>query len=57
VRESASKIWAQDVSVNNATQAGKRSRFMPNGCYGPPETTLVQFNAWHLRAYHRALAA
>ncbi|MGA8399883.1 MAG: aromatic ring-hydroxylating dioxygenase subunit alpha [Stellaceae bacterium] len=57
VREGASKIWAQDVPVNNAMQAGKRSRFMPPGCYGPLETTLVQFNAWLLRAYHRAKPA
>jgi phenylpropionate dioxygenase-like ring-hydroxylating dioxygenase large terminal subunit len=54
VREGASKIWAQDVPVNNAMQAGKRSRFMPDGTYGPLETTLVQFNAWLLRAYRRA---
>jgi phenylpropionate dioxygenase-like ring-hydroxylating dioxygenase large terminal subunit len=51
VREGAGKIWAQDVPVNNAMQAGKRSRFMPEGVYGPLETTLVQFNAWLLRAY------
>ncbi len=57
VREGASKIWAQDVPVNNAMQAGKRSRFMPPGCYGPLEATLVQFNAWLLRAYHRAMPA
>ena len=55
VREGASKIWAQDVPVNLAMQAGKRSRFMPEGCYGPLETTLVQFNAWLLRAYRRAM--
>lgn len=54
VREGAGKIWAQDVPVNNAMQAGKRSRFMPEGIYGPLETTLVQFNAWLLRAYSRA---
>jgi hypothetical protein len=36
-------------------QAGKRSRYMPEGCYGPLETTLVQFNAWLLRAYRQAL--
>jgi phenylpropionate dioxygenase-like ring-hydroxylating dioxygenase large terminal subunit len=54
VREGASKIWAQDVPVNTAMQAGKHSRFMPAGCYAPLETTLVQFNAWLLRAYHRA---
>jgi phenylpropionate dioxygenase-like ring-hydroxylating dioxygenase large terminal subunit len=54
VREGAGKIWAQDVPVNNAMQAGKRSRFMPAGTYGPLETTLVQFNAWLLRAYRRA---
>ena len=55
VREGAGKIWAQDVPVNLAMQAGKRSRFMPEGCYGPLETTLEQFNAWLLRAYRRAL--
>jgi phenylpropionate dioxygenase-like ring-hydroxylating dioxygenase large terminal subunit len=57
VREGASKIWAQDVPVNNAMQAGKRSRFMPAGCYGPLEKTLEQFNAWLLRAYHRVMPA
>lgn len=55
VRQGASKIWAQDVPVNIAMQAGKRSRFMPEGRYGPLETTLVQFNSWLLRAYHRAI--
>ena len=39
--------------MNNAMQAGKRSRFMPGGVYGPLETTLVQFNAWLLRCYRR----
>jgi len=53
VREGAGKIWAQDVPVNNAMQAGKHSRFMPRGIYGPLETTLVQFNAWLLRCYRR----
>jgi phenylpropionate dioxygenase-like ring-hydroxylating dioxygenase large terminal subunit len=53
VREGAGKIWAQDVPVNNAMQAGKHSRFMPPGIYGPLETTLVQFNAWLLRCYRR----
>jgi phenylpropionate dioxygenase-like ring-hydroxylating dioxygenase large terminal subunit len=53
VREGAGKIWAQDVPVNNAMQAGKQSRFMPRGTYGPLETTLVQFNAWLLRCYLR----
>jgi phenylpropionate dioxygenase-like ring-hydroxylating dioxygenase large terminal subunit len=57
VREGASKIWAQDVPVNLAMQAGKRSRFMPEGCYGPLETTLAQFNSWLLRAYHRGITA
>jgi len=56
VREGAGKIWAQDVPVNNAMQAGKRSRFMPRGTYGPLETTLVQFNAWLLRSYRRGMS-
>jgi phenylpropionate dioxygenase-like ring-hydroxylating dioxygenase large terminal subunit len=51
VREGASKIWAQDVPVNLAMQAGKLSRFAPAGIYGPLETTLVQFNAWLLSRY------
>jgi phenylpropionate dioxygenase-like ring-hydroxylating dioxygenase large terminal subunit len=55
VREGGSKIWAQDVPVNLAMQAGKRSRFMPGGTYGPLETTLTQFNAWLLRKYQSAL--
>jgi hypothetical protein len=54
VREGAGKIWAQDVPVNTAMQAGKYSRFMPEGCYGPLETTLEQFNAWLLRCYQQA---
>lgn len=56
VREGAGKIWAQDVPINSAMQAGKRSRFMPQGCYGPLERTLEQFNVWLLRAYHQAAA-
>jgi phenylpropionate dioxygenase-like ring-hydroxylating dioxygenase large terminal subunit len=56
VREGAGKIWAQDVPVNLGMQAGKRSRFMPQGTYLPLETTLLQFNAWLLRKYQAALA-
>jgi len=56
VREGASKIWAQDVPINLAMQAGKRSRFSPEGCYGPLETTLQQFNQWLVRAYQTAWA-
>jgi phenylpropionate dioxygenase-like ring-hydroxylating dioxygenase large terminal subunit len=56
VREGGGKIWAQDVPVNLAMQAGKRSRFMPDGIYGPLETTLLQFNAWLLRAYRSTAA-
>jgi phenylpropionate dioxygenase-like ring-hydroxylating dioxygenase large terminal subunit len=57
VREGAKKIWLQDVPVNLGIQAGKKSRFMPEGHYVPLETTLVQFNAWLLRAYRSALPA
>ncbi|HEV7391194.1 MAG TPA: aromatic ring-hydroxylating dioxygenase subunit alpha [Burkholderiales bacterium] len=56
VREGGAKIWAQDLPVNLSMQAGKRSRFMPDGIYGPLETTLVQFNAWLLRAYRSGYA-
>jgi phenylpropionate dioxygenase-like ring-hydroxylating dioxygenase large terminal subunit len=53
VTTGAAKIWAQDVPVNLAMQAGRKSRFMPTtDRYGPLETTLVQFNAWLLRMYH-----
>ena len=55
VREGGAKIWAQDVPVNLAMQAGKQSRFMPQGTYGPLETTLLQFNAWLLHKYRSAL--
>lgn len=55
VREGASKIWAQDVPINLAMQAGKNSRFQPPGAYGPLEKTLIQFNAWLLRTYKSAL--
>ena len=51
------KIWAQDVPVNLGMQTAKRSRFMPDGIYGPLETTLVQFNVWLVDAYRRAMAA
>jgi phenylpropionate dioxygenase-like ring-hydroxylating dioxygenase large terminal subunit len=51
VREGGGRIWAQDVPVNLGMQAGKRSRFVPTGLYGPLETTLQQFNAWLLEAY------
>jgi phenylpropionate dioxygenase-like ring-hydroxylating dioxygenase large terminal subunit len=57
VREGAAKIWAQDVPVNLSMQAGKASRFQPAGTYGPLETTLVQFNAWLLKAYRDAAGA
>jgi hypothetical protein len=35
-------------------QAGKQSRFVTGGTYGPLETTLVQFNAWLIRKYRAA---
>lgn len=56
VREGGSKIWKQDVPVNLRMQAGKSSRFLPAGIYGPLERTLQQFNLWLLRAYQDALA-
>lgn len=51
VREGGAKIWAQDLPVNLGMQAGKLSRFAPEGMYGPLEKTLVQFNAWLMRRY------
>ena len=57
VREGAGKIWAQDVPVNNAMQAGKRSRFHPRGCYSPLERTLQQFNQWLVWRYRAAWQA
>jgi phenylpropionate dioxygenase-like ring-hydroxylating dioxygenase large terminal subunit len=57
VREGASKIWAQDVPVNLAMQAGKRSRFHPKGCYSPLEKTLQQFNQWLVWRYRAGWAA
>ncbi len=54
VREGAKKIWLQDIPVNLGIQAGKKSRFTPDGHYVPLEKTLVQFNAWLLRAYRAA---
>lgn len=56
VRKGAAKIWAQDVPVNLGMQAGKRSRFMPQGRYAPLENTLRQFNAWLLGKYQAALS-
>jgi phenylpropionate dioxygenase-like ring-hydroxylating dioxygenase large terminal subunit len=57
VREGGSKIWAQDVPVNRGMQAGKRSRFLPGGTYGPLEETLRQFNLWLWHAYRAAADA
>jgi hypothetical protein len=57
VREGASKIWAQDVPVNLAMQAGKRSRFHPKGCYSPLEKTLQQFNQWLVWRYRATWTA
>src|SRR5262249_39161305 len=54
VREGAKKIWLQDLPINLSMQAGKRSRYLPDGIYGPLETTLEQFNAWLLRHYRAA---
>jgi phenylpropionate dioxygenase-like ring-hydroxylating dioxygenase large terminal subunit len=54
VREGAKKIWLQDIPVNLGVQAGKKSRFMPDGHYVPLERTLIQFNAWLVRAYRDA---
>ncbi|MEP4380227.1 MAG: aromatic ring-hydroxylating dioxygenase subunit alpha [Alphaproteobacteria bacterium] len=57
VRAGAKKIWVQDIPVNLGVQAGKKSRFVPDGRYMPLETTLLQFNAWLLRSYMSARAA
>lgn len=57
VREGAGKIWAQDVPVNLALQAGKRSRLLSDANYGPLETTLRQFNAWLVHAYRAAVSS
>jgi hypothetical protein len=54
VMEGGAKIWAQDVPENTGMQSAKKSRFTPEGIYGPLETTLVQFNAWLVEAYRRA---
>jgi len=54
VLEGGAKIWAQDVPENMGMQRGKKSRFAPEGLYGPLETTLVQFNTWLIEAYKRA---
>ena len=56
VSAGGSKIWAQDVPINRGMQAAKHSRFLPDGIYGPLETTLQQFNLWLLEAYKRAVA-
>jgi phenylpropionate dioxygenase-like ring-hydroxylating dioxygenase large terminal subunit len=54
VLEGGAKIWAQDVPENLGMQRAKKSRFAPQGLYGPLETTLVQFNTWLINAYKRA---
>ena len=38
--EGGRKIWAQDVPINVGMQSAKYSRFLPDGVYGPLETTL-----------------
>ncbi|CAN5825027.1 hypothetical protein BH11PSE3_BH11PSE3_29540 [soil metagenome] len=55
VSAGGSKIWAQDVPVNLGMQAAKSSRFLPDGIYGPLETTLQQFNVWLLEKYRAAM--
>ena len=57
VSQGGSKIWAQDVPVNVGMQAAKNSRFLPDGIYGPLETTLQQFNVWLLEKYRAAMAS
>ena len=58
VRAGGKKIWVQDIPVNLGVQSGKKSRFAPDGRnYMPLETTLLQFNAWLLRAYQAAWKA
>lgn len=54
VQAGASMIWSQDVPVNTSMQRGKSSRYLPEGRYGPLETTLSQFNGWLLNAYAAA---
>jgi phenylpropionate dioxygenase-like ring-hydroxylating dioxygenase large terminal subunit len=56
VSQGGSKIWAQDVPVNLGMQAAKSSRFLPDGIYGPLETTLQQFNLWLLEKYRATMA-
>ncbi len=59
VREGAKKIWLQDIPVNLGVQQGKGSRFIPElgeRDYNPLEQTLLQFNAWLLRAYRAGMA-
>jgi phenylpropionate dioxygenase-like ring-hydroxylating dioxygenase large terminal subunit len=56
VSQGGSKIWAQDVPVNLGMQAAKSSRFLPDGIYGPLETTLQQFNIWLLEKYRATMA-
>jgi len=54
IQDGAKKIWAQDISVNLGVQSGKKSRYMQQlrtEDYGPLERTLLQFNAWLVRAY------
>ena len=46
----------KDMPINRGMQAAKRSRFLPDGAYGPLEITLQQFNLWLLNAYRRAMA-
>jgi phenylpropionate dioxygenase-like ring-hydroxylating dioxygenase large terminal subunit len=54
VSAGGTRIWAEDLPINNGMQAAKRSRFLPDGIYGPLETTLQQFNVWLIEAYQRA---
>ena len=47
-------LYAMVSVKNTGMQSAKKSRFTPEGIYGPLETTLVQFNAWLVEAYRRA---
>ncbi|HZV08691.1 MAG TPA: SRPBCC family protein, partial [Novosphingobium sp.] len=54
---SAAKIIAQDMHVDELVQVGLRSRFAVRGRYSWQEGAQGQFNHWLVRRYRRAWQA
>ena len=45
------------TAVTRSIEVTVTPRFLPDGIYGPLETTLQQFNVWLLEKYRAAMAS